>query len=57
MQSLMDYTKHQVEIGGLEGIKVNNKTTICIFLFADDMGVFISGEENNFRKLQETLHI
>lgn len=51
MQPLMDYIKHKLKARELEGIKVNEEITICIRLFADDMGVFIAINENNFKKL------
>lgn len=44
-------------MGELEGIKVTKEVTICIRLFADDMGVFIKATEENFKKLQDILNL
>lgn len=51
----MDYIKHKLISEELEGVKVNKDITVCIRLFADDMGVFIDGTKHNFKALQSIL--
>lgn len=53
----MDYCQHKLDIGELQGIKISEEITVCMRLFADDLGVFIAASERNFRKLQEIISV
>lgn len=51
----MDYIKHKLEEGELEGVKIEEGLTFCYRFFVDDVGIFILATENNFNKLKEIL--
>lgn len=53
----MDYVSKNLDMGKLEGMKVNQTTTIYICFFVDDLGIFIPTNERNFKKMQEILFL
>lgn len=54
MQPLMEYLQHKLSTGKIEGTKIDEELTIY-HRFANDVGIFITMDEQSFVKLQEAL--
>lgn len=53
----MEYLEYKLATGDINGIKILEELTICHYLFADDVNIFIPIDEDSFGKLQEALHL
>lgn len=47
----MDYFHHQLDIGELQGIKINEEIMVWHRLFAGDLGIFILAIERKFQEI------
>lgn len=50
-QPLMEYLKFKLSSRAINGVKILEELTIFHRLFADDVGIFIPADKNNFVKL------
>lgn len=56
-QPLMEYLEFKLANRDINGVKIAKDLTIFHRLFADDVSIFIPGDEDSFTKLQEALHL